>query len=200
MRLSKFVIAVLIGVLSTNMSAQDYFVVQNDTTFCKNLDYRTTAQGYLKKISYINSEGNEVSIEGRKNVPDVITFYRDSLTIDKIPLKASKPDSYVRYIARAVDGKLKTYSNAFTRSKSADKYTPGNPLGDWNYGGTMGAYHYTIKMPNGIFYDISNKNIKKHIKPFLLKCVEFKNQYKGEYKKNEVYFNQMIELYNSLCD
>lgn len=200
MKISKLVIAFLIGIISNHISAQDYFVVQNDTTFCENLNFRTTAQGYLKKISYTSSEGTEVNIEKRKNVPDVVTFYIKGVTKDKTPLKASKPNSYVRYMERMIDGKLITYSNTFTRPTSSTKYTPNSPFGPFKTGGTMGAYHFTIKMTNGVFYDISKKNIKKYIKPFLLKCEKFKNQYKGEYKKAEIPFNEMIELYNSLCD
>lgn len=202
MKISKLTIAILIGILTNNIYAQDYFVVQNDTTFCKDLSYGTTAQGYLKRIRYTNSEGQEVLIEKRKNVPNVITFYKKGITIDKIPLKASRPNSYVRFVERAVDGKLKTYSNAFSRPSSSIKYTPGSAFGDWKSGGiSMGAYHYNIKMPNGVFYDIKKrKNIKKYIKPFLLKCEKFKNQYKGKYETKEEPFNKMIELYNSLCD
>ena len=141
-------------------------------------------------------------MEGRKNVPDVLTFYNHiyDYTYDKIPLNPSKPNGYIRYVKRAIDGKLKTYSNLKSRNNAPDRYTPGGPFGDWNFGGPAGAYHFNIKMPDGTFYDINNKNIKKYIKPFLLKCEEFKNQYNGDFRKNEDRFNEMIELCNSLCD
>ncbi|GAA4899531.1 hypothetical protein GCM10023311_26080 [Flaviramulus aquimarinus] len=152
-------------------------------------------------MNYKKLDGKMVKYEKRKECPNVTTFYKEGTTRDRIPLKASKPDGYVRFLPRSVDGKIKTYSNDSYRTKSSTKFTPGDALGDWKQGGSkMGAYHYTIKMPNGKFYDIKGKkDMKKHIIPYLLKCEEFKKQYKGEFKTHETLFNKTIELYNSLC-
>jgi len=200
--MKKTILTLLLVILSANSSfSQDYFIVDNDTTYCKNLKYSTTAQGYLKKMSYKKSDGKLVEYKKRKECPNVTTFYTKGNTIDRIPLKASKPDSYVRFLPRSVDGKIKTYSNDSYRATTSTKYTPGGAFGDWKQGGSkMGSYHYTIKMPDGKFYDIKKKkNMKKHIIPYLLKCEAFKKQYKGNFKTQEMLFNKTIELYNSLC-
>lgn len=64
---------------------------------------------------------------------------------------------------------------------------------------TTGITKHFVKMPNGTYYDIrSSKDRKKHIIPYLKRCAKFKSQYKGEFKKYE--FNQIITLYNQLCD
>ncbi|RYM32783.1 hypothetical protein ERX46_12015 [Brumimicrobium glaciale] len=188
--MKKTILIFLIVILSTTSTfSQDYFIADNDTTYCQDLAYSTTSQGYLKKMSYESLDGSLVKYEKRKKCPNVTTFHIKDKTIDRIPLKASKPNSYVRFISRAVNGKIKTYSNA---SSKAYSYSIGEEV--------MGEYHYTIQMPDGKFYDIrKKKNMKKYIIPYLLECKEFKNQYKGEFKTAEPLFNKTIELYNSLC-
>lgn len=191
----------LIATANITIQAQDYFVTKKDTTFCSDLKYSTTGQGYLKTLEYTNEGGDQVSMKGRKNLPDIKTFYIDSTFIDKTPLKADKPDSYIRYTPRAVDGKLKVYLEQQGYS-STTQYTPGSAQGDWTQaGGPMGIYRFYLKMPNGTYYKINNKgNMKKYIKPYLLKCAAFKEQYTGDYSTREQPFMEMIRLYNSVCD
>ncbi len=189
MKMKKTTIGLLLIITCINVYAQDFFIVREDTTFCNNLKFSTTSQGYLKSISYDDLNGKSVSIEGRKKVPDVLTFCINGSLIDKTPLKAHKPDGYIRYTERAVDGKLKVYVG---RQESVD-------LGSGNV--ASGTYRFFIKMPNGTYYKINKKsNMEKYIKPYLLKCVEFKNQYKGDFSRREPQFIEMIKLYNSLCN
>lgn len=180
--------------------SKNYFVTKRkDTTFCKELAYGTTAQGYLNKIGYVGLKGKKVELKGRKNVPDVVTFYLNGTSIDKIPLKANNPNSYIRYTERVVDGKLKVYL-AQQGYNSAIQYTPGSPHGDFSTGGPTGTYRFFIKIPNGTYYKINSKgNMNKYIKPYLLKCKEFNNQYKGDFSTREKPFMEMIKTYNKLC-
>lgn len=189
MKMKKMIIGVLLIITCINVYAKDYFIVKDDTTFCNNLQYTTTAQGYLKSISYDDLNGNSVSLNGRKNVPDVLTFFIKGIYFDKTPLKANKPNGYIRYTARVVNGKLIVYSQS-----------PGTiDLGKGDV--PSGTYRFFIKMPDGTFYKINNrKNMEKYIKPYLLQCEEFKNQYKGNFSRSEYLFKPMIELYNSLCN
>ncbi len=200
MKILKTTIVLLLLITNINTYAQDYFIVKQDTTFCSDLKYSTTSQGYLKAIEYTDADGKTVLIKGRKNVPDVITFYIRYSTIDKIPLKADKPDGYIRYTKRMVDGKLKVYL-AQQSTTSTITYTPGAPSGDWNTGSARGSYRFFIKMPDGTYYKINSKsNLKKYIKPYLLQCEEFEKQYKGSFSTREWPFMEMIKLYNSLCE
>jgi len=206
MKTKEIAIGLVMIVTSFNIYAQDYFIVRKDTTFCSKLNYSTTAQGYLKSIEYTDVNGKRKSVDGRKNVPDVSTFYQDSISIDKTPLKANRPDSYIRYTERAVDGKLKVYIAQQGYNQGTMSYGPGLNSGSNNNrlestGGPSGIYRFYLKMPDGTYYKINNKgNMKKFIRPYLLKCTEFKNEYKGDYSAREQPFTDMIRLYNSLCE
>ena len=183
-----------IGVL-----AESYFIVGNDTTFCDKLSYKTTGQGYLKSITYTTTSGEEVHVEGKKNVPDVITFCINGSFFDKTPLKANKPNGYIRYTKRSVDGKLIVYLQQQGYDNSYH-YTPNTYGDDWQKGGPVGTYRFYLKMPDGTFYKINKKgNIKKFIKPYLLECDKFKEAYNGDFSTEEKPFMEMIKLYNSLC-
>ena len=163
---------------------KDYFVTKTDTVFCTELTYNTTAQGYLKNFKYTDLTGKPVEI--KKNVPDVQTFYHHGQTDDKIPLKADKPDSYIRYTCRSVDGPLKVYLAYQTYSSGS--------------GSSSGTYRFFLKLPDGTFYKINNKkNLKNFIKPYLLKCPAFASNYKGDFSTREKPFIETIKLYNSLC-
>jgi len=76
MNLNRLMSTCALLVTSAICYGQDYFVVETDTTFCSNLEYGTTAQGYLKSVRYTDKNGKEVVIEARKEVPNVLTFYR----------------------------------------------------------------------------------------------------------------------------
>lgn len=215
----KKIILFLLLIATINSYSQDYYIIDKDTTFCENLKYTTTAQGYLKQISY-SIKGKETLIKGRKNVPDIITFHTDSTTVDKIPLKADKPKGkYIRYTPRVVDGKLKVYKSK--RKIVTSSYDTGFKFQNTRYitthntEGHAGIYRFFIKFPDGTYYKIDKKkNRKKFIEPYLLKCQKFKEAYTGDFvfkekpnlkaeepfKEREDSFKKIIELYNSLCN
>lgn len=176
-----------------------YFVVNNDTTFCNELYYFTTIQGFLREIHYKDTNGVQISIVGRKNVPDVTTFYKDYKTYDKIPFKAHKPTKYIRYTQRVVDGELKVYYSSVTGAGGM-QYTPHSPTGNWTSHGPREYIRLYIKMPDGKYYKATRRStIKKIIKPYLLKCDEFRFQYDGKFSTKEDDVKYMVGLYNALC-
>jgi hypothetical protein len=170
---------------------RNYFIIKGkDTTHCQELKYKTTAQGYLSGLEYTDDEGKKVKIDGRKKVPDVETICVNNVIYDKVPLKASKPDSYIRYTERVVDGKVKVYLDL--------------PEYNYNYasesGGPVGKYRFFVKLPDGTYYKINSRsNMKKYIEPYLKKCDEFRDGYKGPFSSNEEEFKKMIKYYNSVC-
>lgn len=189
---------ILLISLSTFSQDQDFFISKGKKTYCSDLNFEITSQSYLKSISYTDSNGEQIKIEGRKNVPDISTFYIDGILIDKIPQKTNKPDKYIKWAQRVVDGKLivNYYHNEMTntywvtdnRTKTTDTKSV-----------TTGITKYFVKMPNGTYYDIrSSKDRKKHIIPYLKKCAAFNSSYKGNFSPRE--FNEIIMLYNELCD
>ncbi len=175
--------------------SRSYFVVNHDTTFCKNLSFKVTIQGYLKQVNYKTLDGEKVEIIGTKNVPDVTTFcIRDSV-LEKLPQKLSQPKRYIAYTYRVVGGKLNVYIEQQGMMRTSTGYV------------STGTYRFFIRMPDGKLYKINNnKNKKGIIIPYLLKCKRFKNEYKGDLKfnanrfVNEENFIEMIRFYNSICD
>lgn len=189
MFIQKATLAFVLCIACFTVKGQDYFIVNDDTTYCKKLKFSTTAQGYLKTISYV-VDGKTTSIEGRKVVPDVTTFYIDGQSIDKVPLKHDKPNGYVRYVVRQVDGKLRLY----VKSQSTLTYSDGSQS-------AAGTYKIYLKMQDGTYLDVlDRKTMKKVIIPYLEKCADFKAEYTGNYSTYEPKIIETIKLYNSLCD
>lgn len=194
MNYKKATSVLFIFISSINLYAQnlDYFIENKDTTFCQDLKYSTWPQGSLRVVEYTDLSGKPKTIKGGQNLINIITLGIDSAIIDKTPLKANKPDGrYFRFTERAVNGKLIVY---LSRQGYIYGATP-------ETSGPSGIYRFYLKLPDGTYYKInSSKNLNKYIKPYLLKCTEFKNQYKGDYSTREQSFMEMIRLYNSLCE
>lgn len=170
----------LIGYTQEN----DYFIVDSDTTFCSNLDFKITAQSYLSSVSYINTDGERVEIKERKNVPNIETFYINGNLIDRVPQKTKKPDKYIKWAGRVVDGKLQV--NYYFSEMETTNYT-------------SQVIKFYVKI-DGTYYDIRSNDRKNHIIPYLKECSAFVGEYKGDYSPNYEEFVKTIELYNSLCD
>ncbi len=160
----------------------DFFIVNSDTTFGKDLTYQTTAQGILKSITVKDPAGKSITVT--KDVDKINTFRQYGTTYDRIPFKADKPSGVTRFTARKVDGILKVY---LAQQASTS-------------GGPSGTYRFFIKFPDGTYVKInSKKNMENIIKPYLIKCSAFVSNYKGNYSTRENPFMEMITLYNSLC-
>jgi len=188
-----FVLAIHNFIEAKDSTSNNYFIEGKDTTFCKSLAYTTTGQGYLKSISYEDMDGKKVELKSKKELPEVETFCIEGTFFDKTPLKADKPDGYIRYTERVVDGKLKLYLG------EQGSFTSTNVATGKSTTGAVGSYRFFIKMPDGKYYQV-NKDMKKVIRPYLEKCAEFKKQYKGDYGTGEQEFKETVTLYNSLCD
>lgn len=187
-----FTLAVCFIIINSIKSyGQNYFIVNKDTTFCTNLSYETTMQGFLKRITYTDINGNNVDIQGRKNVPDVETFCISNEFFDKTPLKPHKPKKYIRYTKRSVDGKLKIYVEQ-PKYVYDPKEADGQRL--------VSGYRFILKLPDGKFVKINKKkNIERIIKPYMLQCEAFKEKYTGTFDYTEAAFIETVKLYNSMC-
>ena len=179
--------------LTTFSQNQDYFIVNKEKTYCSDLSFEITSQSYLKSISYTDSSGKKIEIEGRKKVPNISTFYINGNLIDKIPQKVDKPKKYIKWAKRVVDGKL--IVNYYHSEMTTSNWYSDGDIKDI----TTGITKHFVKMPNGTYYDIrSSKDRKKHIIPYLKRCANFKSQYKGDFNKRD--FNEIITLYNQVCE
>jgi len=173
---------------SLNIHSQsNYFTFGTDTIFCKNVSYEATVQGYLKTISYTDTDGKSWEMSGKKNLENVDSFFIGGGFTDKIPADTDHPNSYVRWASRVVDGKLKV--NYYTHNLS-----PGGS----NFTSTFTKF--VIKLPDGVYYDVrKNSDMKKHIIPFLQQCEAFNTAYQGNFETDFTRFVKMIQLYNSVC-
>ena len=188
-----FTLTVLLTV--SGYSQKTYFIEGKDTTFCQKVDYKLTIQSYLKSIDYTDLEGQSWKIKGRKNLKDVTTFCQNGIIIDKIPQKAHKPKGYVKWVKRVVDGKLKLYyyHNEFTVSNFGSGFNNGHST-------TSSITKFFIKMPDGTFYDVrKNRDLKKHIIPYLKQCNAFNSAYNGDFSHDYDSFSKLVVLYNSVC-
>ena len=177
---------VFIGI--TSHAQSDYFINGKDTIRGTWIRYKLTSQSYLSEISYIDAGGNRINLKERKNLTEVSSFHRSDQIIDKIPQKANKPKSYVKWANRVVDGKL--IVNYYFNTISTIGVN----------GTTTGIMKFFIKMPDGTYYDIrKSSDLRKHIIPYLKECSEFVSAYKGDYSKNYESFVETIMLYNSVC-
>ena len=211
MKNKPFLLFLLLTILCSKVSAsKDYFVdMKHDTTFCINLSYSLNNRGYLRTISYYDIKTKtQKNISEKSKLPLITTFFVNGATIDLIPLKANKPFKYKRYTERVLDGKLKIYLD----KPEYDNSVVNDMSGNASTRGSVGAYRFFIKMPDGTFYKINNqRKMKKVLKPFLINCDKFKKQYQGDFKfcikvnvekeltDGEKEFIEMIKLYNSSC-
>ncbi|MFH0865986.1 MAG: hypothetical protein V1904_07310 [Bacteroidota bacterium] len=153
------------------------------------------AGGNVTKIEYSDMDGNEVLIKGKSDCEEIKTFCTSGQIYDLVPLKDSKPDGYKRHMWRKVDGKLKLYdyTDYVTSNYSLGKKDPYQES-------TVSVERYMIKLNDDKYYDINKKNVTTYIKPFLLLCSDFKDQYKGDFSADKEQFEEMIKLYNLLCN
>jgi hypothetical protein len=172
----------------TNMFAQSepapyYFVTfSRDTTFCMSLDYGTNTTGFLSRLTFVQTDGEEYDIKGERRVPDVVTFYMEGITYDRIPFDLDNDYGEYIYSERKVDGAIKVY---------LDEKAPGvSPL-----------YRFYVRLPDGSYLKVNSKsNMKKYITPALLQCEDFKDAYVGEFSNEEQNFLDMVSFYNFLIE
>ena len=173
----------------------DYIIKsKGDTIFCISVTASRTA-GNVTRILYTDKDGNGTLVKGKKKCMRIKTYSVDNQIFDLVPLKASKPDGYQRHMWRKIDGKVRVYDylNVMTTDNQ-----PGSVHGETS---TVSVARYMVKLGKGkTFYDIKKKNIEKYVKPYVLRCEEFKNKYKGEFKAKKEIFDPMIKLFNQLCD
>ena len=180
-----FLITILTGLKAKSQSepAPFYFVTnERDTTFCMSLDYGTNTQGFLDRLTFIKTNGEEIDIKGEYEVPNVVTFYMEGITYDRIPYDLDMDFGDYAYSERMVNGDIKVYLDQKVKGQSD-------------------IYRFYIRLADGSYIDVNNRsNMKRHIKPALLTCEDFNDSYQGEYSSDEVEFLTMVSFYNFLCE
>jgi hypothetical protein len=163
----------------------DYVVRKgNDTTLAIDVSYSRKIY-YVKTINYYDANGKYIRIEGIDKCQRIKSFRSNGHIFDLVPKKPKKADGDLIYLWRRVDGKIKVY-----------EYYKDTRRGD--LGSTF--YFHTVKLGNNKYYKINQKNINAYIKPYLLKCKKFEAAFKGEFTFLSNDFDEMIKLYNALCE
>lgn len=178
-----FTIILLATTFNSFPNEKDYVVIDGKKIECISV---TTERYYgaIWVVEYTDLEGNTSKIEGIKKCLVVDSYKTDGEVYDLIPIKPSKPKKGKRHIWKKIDGKISVYH--YTSSMTTSTATTTILL-------------YTVKLDDK-FYKINKKNLKKYIIPYLEKCDEFKRNYKKEYSHKQEKFEEMIKLYNEVCN
>lgn len=180
-----------------------YFVTkEHDTVRCKKMEWNVLTNGKLRTLEYTDLDGKKIHLKGKNKVPNIITFYENGTFYDKLPSKINKPNGYYKYIRRSVNGKLRVYLRHQGEGTMFISDKGGN-LVNTRKGftkGPVGLHRFWIRFPDGSIYKVNKKkNMNDIIIPYLKKCENFLNTYKGNYSTDEDSFIKMIKLYNKSC-
>ena len=178
-------ISILTGLIAKAQSepAPFYFITnERDTTFCMSLDYGTNTKGFLDRLTFIKTNGEEMEIKGKNKVPNIVTFYIEGITYDKVPYDLESDFGEYIYSERKVNGDLKVYLDRKIKGQSD-------------------VYRFYVRLEDGSYVDVNSRsNMNRHIKPALLTCEDFSDSYQGDFSSDEVEFLAMVSFYNFLCD
>jgi len=168
--------------LATTDSTAYYFInLQKDTIFCKELSYGLNSRGYLDRLDYITNDDKEYELRGKKNIPRILTFYIDGITLDKIPYRVGSESKLYVYSERLTVGSLQVYLNHQIMDESV-------------------VYRFYIRFEDGEFYRIDKKSdFENIIKPKMLGCDAFKSSLKQEISVDEEAFIELVKIYNTNC-
>jgi len=182
------ILILLLGIINTQGYAQGndpqfYFInLQKDTVFCKTLNYGTNTKGYLNHLNYVTIDDVPYEFNGKKNIPNILTFYMNGLILDKIPYRLNSKSKLYVYSERLSDGPLIVYIDHVIPDVSV-------------------IYRFYIQFDDGIMYRVDKRSdFEDHIKPRMLSCEKFKNVLTWEISDDEQKFLEAVRLYNSLCN
>lgn len=190
---------------------QDFIVKFRDTTYCFITDIRIF--GYkTNKVEYMD-ENEKIHVLDGENVKE---YRLDGFDIVHIPLVPSKPTGVKRHFRRIYNGSFQIFINAIYGSmynpekKKREVYSTCRECNrDWDNGFDKDAKipYFSIKLPNGKYYEVTKKSdYKEYIMPFLLKCPAVKERFGDEIKfvndidKKNKYLTEALSLYIENCE
>lgn len=160
------------SILAQENNESDYLLFEGkDTTFCT-ITVLARSAGNVSDIEYYDVAGEKHKVD-RKEIKNVKSLRVGGISMDYIPIKASKPDSYKRHIEIEIDGKIIIYYH--TRIIAG---LDGKGLRQLYKVVGAGAAIHTIKLPDGNYYEFKESNIKKYVAPYMLKFKPFADSFK----------------------
>lgn len=193
--MKKLFLLVLLTQFGFQINAQDempdFILRGKDTTFCF-ITRIVRSAGPITKIEYISLDGDEKFEIKKDEIENIKTIRVGGYTMDYIPLKASKPDSYHRHIERKIDGKIIIYDHIRLQAET-------NKKGERQLTSTVGsgAAIKTIKLGKNNYYDVSKSNIKEYVIPYLNKCKAFQDGFSDEVTSSNI--EEAVKFYNEVC-
>jgi hypothetical protein len=187
-----FFLQITITLFGQEELVPDYILFENkDTIFCV-ITRLERGGGNVYSMIYID-ENNQSHTIKKKEVPTIKSFRIGGYVNDYLPLKASKPDKYHRHIELKIDGKIKIYDH-IRLIASTDSET-----GERKFYRVVGAGEkiYTIKLDNGGYYDINNKNLTDYIIPYMKNCQEFMKTNTERITVDNI--EKIVGIYNESC-
>ena len=169
--------------LAQKDTPQFYFInLQKDTIFCKSLNYGTNTKGYLNRLDYVTTDDVPYEINGKKNVPHILTFYINGKTLDRIPYRLGSKSKLYVYSERLTDGEIIVYINHQIPDKTV-------------------VYRFYVRFDDNEMYRVDKKSdFEDHIRPRMLSCQALGKSFKKEILNKEKEFLEAVKLYNSLWD
>jgi hypothetical protein len=184
----RMLLILILGIVFIPSFAQEdipdyYFInLQKDTVFCESLSYGTNTKGYLNRLDYITNDNVPYELNGKKNIPNILTFYINGKSLDKIPYRLGSKSKLYVYAERLTDGAIKVYINHLIPDVSV-------------------VYRFYVQFEDGLMYRVDKRSdLEEHIKPRMLSCEKFKDALTWEISDDEEKFLETVRLYNSLCE
>jgi|TARA_R110000737_G_scaffold327084_3_gene341151 hypothetical protein len=160
------------GIHAQENNESDYLLFEGkDTTFCT-ITVLARSAGNVSDIEYYDVAGEKHKVD-RKEIKNVKSLRVAGISMDYVPIKASKPDKYKRHIEIELNGKIIVYNH--TRIIAGIDQNGDRQL--YQVVGAGAAIHM-IKLPDGNYYDYKESDIKKYVAPYMLKFKPFADSFK----------------------
>lgn len=200
MKYSIYITTVLLMATSSLFAQEDDYIVKNekDTIYCSSVTYERK-QYTVREITYYDKDGNMSIVNKKNNFGNITLFRQDGNIYELINLDGIVRGVKETFFWRKINGKVILYDFY----KEHNDVTSGR---DSHMAGPTIYMVYVVKLPDGRFIQLIAKNIKKIIMPYMEECEAFKNTYKGyssdktDLFTQKVEFENMLKLYNSVCD
>ncbi|MCB2219196.1 MAG: hypothetical protein KQI35_02290 [Bacteroidetes bacterium] len=157
----------------------DFFVQNQDTTFCTHILYYSSNNCEI--IKWYDMAGTGKTIECIKDA-GVTAFSLNGRTYDLLTIKKGRQ----KYYWKKVDGPIQLFVQDFTETAWYDQNMPETETRKY------------IVMNNQMHRIRKKRDIKRYLLPSLVNCEGFRSGYYGKFSLEEL--DNMIKVYNANCN
>ena len=180
-----FIISPLFS-FSQSKKDMDFFVIQEDTTFCVSVFLEHVSNKGIWDLTWLNTDGDKTKINNvvAKNVTSlkINTRIYDLL---KIPKGGKLID---KYYWRRLDGTIKVYSTDFGEAMDIYQDMPERI-----------PYERYISIRNGPLMLLrKDDDLRENLLPTLLECEEYQMNFSSEFSYDNL--DHIVKLFNFYCN